>query len=834
MKKFFIILLSLIVLIFLAVYILLFTGVGNNILKPIIEKKASQASGIEIKLDKFSLRLSSIDVEATVAQNLKAKVNGNMSIFSQSFDLIYDINADEIPEIEGIKIDGQAKLNGKVYGKVSDFAADGQGEIFDSSINFDTKIKDYKPINAVADISNLEIAKILALLGQPVYSSGVVFLKADIVPNDKNELSGTALVKVDKGLINEDVMLKEFNVTLPKNTNYNVVGNFNIENSNNLVGKIDILSSLATLKTSKTTYDIKGAKLFSDFNFDIADLSKFSGIANMPLNGKINLFGNAAYAQNDLNVNVLSDNLAGGKLNLNMNNDKLNANLKGVKLEEVFKTLVMPNYSNADIDVTADIDSIKALKGQASVIINNGVINSDAIKKEFNQTLPKNINYNVGANAILDNNKVNFSTKLLSTLANINDFSGTYDINKTNLESKYTLDVPDLSKFSEITGQKINGSLSLNGIANYVNNVLHVKANSDNFANGKINVELEGDTLIASVDKAKLEQILAVAAQPIFASGEINAKVNLTSIAKKDGTIALDVSNGLLNEETLKKEFNVTIPKTNYSVNANVNMKDAKAEFNSKVLSTLLNLNDFSGTFDINEFALDSKYQVQIDDLSKLNSITNQKMIGKIALDGTAKLSNNVLHVDGKSNLANGTVNFDFNDGKLVANGNSLSTVELLKMLSYPDIFIANIDAKFNYNTKTSSGDFSAVSPRGQLKQNQLGLLIEPLLKLDITKEVYEDIKVIGDINKELIHLDFDMTSENTYFKVVKGKINAGILNIPLALKIKNRDFKATISGPSDNIKVSLDSSQYLKDKISETLSDNKTQQTIKDFLKKL
>lgn len=839
MKKFFIILIAIVVILLLVVFGLLFTAPGNGVLKPIIEKKATEASGMDVKLDKLALRVSSLDVEATVAGNLKAKVSGPMSIFSQTFDLDYDISADKIPEIDGIKVDGSAHLNGKVNGALSEFNAAGSGDVFDSSIDFDTKIKDFKPINAVANVKNLEIAKVLALLNQPVYSSGVVSLEANIVPNANNELEGTAKLLVDKGLVHEDIVLREFNVTLPKNTNYNINGNFNIQNGNDLVGQIVAISSLATLKTTKTTYDINSSKLFTDFNLNIDDLSKFNTLAGLPLSGKTNIYGNATYALNDMKVNALSDNLVGGKLNAMLDNDKLNVDFKGAKLENILKTLVMPEYSSANIDVSANLESIQNLRGQASVVVNNGVVNNNIIKKEFNQTLPNNTQYNAGVNAVLDNGKVNFNAKVLSTLANINELSGTLDINKTNIESKYSLDVPDLSKFSAMTGQEIKGNLSLNGIANLIDNALTIKANSDNFAGGKLDVGLQGDTLVLNVDRVKVEQLLAVVAQPIYASGDINAKVNLTSLSKKDGSVSIDVTNGLLNQNTMIKEFNLTIPKTDYSVNANVNLKDAKGTFNSKVLSTLMNIDDFSGSFDINNLALDSKYQAKVENLSNLNSITGQNMIGSVAVDGTVKFKDNVLQADGKSNIANGTLNFDFTDGKLNANGKGISTVELLKMLSYPDIFTANIDANFNYNIMTSKGEFSATAPTGHLKQNQLGLLIEPLLKIDITKEVYKDISMKGDLNKELIRFNFDMSSENTYFKSTNARINAGVLNIPLALKIKNRDLKATLSGPSSDIKVSIDSSEYLKEKAAEEIGkhlnvDNSTKEAVGNILNKL
>ncbi|MDR0762356.1 MAG: hypothetical protein LBF13_04835, partial [Campylobacteraceae bacterium] len=83
MKKFIkIFLLAIVILVVLLAalaYGLLFTQAGNDILKPIIEKKAKEAGGIDIKLDKFSLRFNSIDVEAVVLESIKAKAAGGLN-----------------------------------------------------------------------------------------------------------------------------------------------------------------------------------------------------------------------------------------------------------------------------------------------------------------------------------------------------------------------------------------------------------------------------------------------------------------------------------------------------------------------------------------------------------------------------------------------------------------------------------------------------------------------------------------------------------------------------------------------------------------------------------
>ncbi|MDR0666406.1 MAG: YdgA family protein [Campylobacteraceae bacterium] len=636
----------LVVLLIALIYGLLFTQTGNDILKPIIEKKAKEASGIDIKLDKFSLRLSSIDAEAVVMDSIKAKAAGGLNIFNQSFDINYSIHADRVPEVSGIKIDEPLSLNGQAAGGLKDININGTGDIFGAALNFDAVLKDFNPVGINVDTNGLKLAKVLALLGQPIYADGLLSAKVHVNPNEKNELGGNAVLHVGNGVIYKNTLKKEFNVTLKEDVSYKTSADLKLSNSQDLVGALDFVSSLANFKATDLKVNINTFETSSGYRLDIPNLKQLESLAGVALQGAVSFYGDAKYATNNVQANVNSDNFAGGKLAVKLDNDKLDASLINAKIADILTTLVQPSFADANLN----------------------------IKAQFN------------------------------------------------------------------------------------------------------------------------------------------------SLTNKNGDISIDLTNGLVNSAVVKKEFNLTLPKSDFNAKSNITLKKNTANFNAKFLSSLVNLEKFEGAFDIDKTELKSTYTASIKDLSKFDGITKQKMKGSIALDGEADYKNGTPKVNGKSNILGGSVNFDFENNKVKINGTNLSSLELLHMLSYPQIFDAKIKLGANYNINTSKGDFKVLSPKGHLTQTQLGNLVKTFSNYDISKEEYENITLDGTIEGEKIKFTFDAKSKKTSISVSEGKIIGTALDIPFKVWVEKTDIAGKVTGTSDKPKVSIDSSKYLQDKAAKEI----------------
>ncbi|WP_434657179.1 hypothetical protein [Sulfurimonas sp. NW9] len=74
--------------IFIFVYVILFTGFGNSLIKPAIESKIREETKLDSKLKVFSLSMSDFQIILQLNENNTIKAAGTYSIFQNL--LIYN------------------------------------------------------------------------------------------------------------------------------------------------------------------------------------------------------------------------------------------------------------------------------------------------------------------------------------------------------------------------------------------------------------------------------------------------------------------------------------------------------------------------------------------------------------------------------------------------------------------------------------------------------------------------------------------------------------------------------------------------------------------------
>ena len=87
--KYFLTFISILSLIFLTLFFILFTQSGNNILKPYIQKYLKEELKKEIKIEAFTLKTNFLDTEIIIDKNSKIILNGNFNLLEKVFDFDY-------------------------------------------------------------------------------------------------------------------------------------------------------------------------------------------------------------------------------------------------------------------------------------------------------------------------------------------------------------------------------------------------------------------------------------------------------------------------------------------------------------------------------------------------------------------------------------------------------------------------------------------------------------------------------------------------------------------------------------------------------------------------
>ncbi|TEY21082.1 hypothetical protein ELQ27_13875, partial [Campylobacter sp. CH185] len=168
MKKIFYGVIAFVVVLLIAIYTILFTSFGNNIVANIAQKKIKESAGLDVNITHFNLRFSSLELQANIANMADFNLKGALSPFKLGFDLDYLISLNQnYAKNLGLNLNQNLSFVGKIQGKASDFTLDGKGYLLGSNVLLNARMYNYSPIALNLDAQNLKIEEILHLLSYP-------------------------------------------------------------------------------------------------------------------------------------------------------------------------------------------------------------------------------------------------------------------------------------------------------------------------------------------------------------------------------------------------------------------------------------------------------------------------------------------------------------------------------------------------------------------------------------------------------------------------------------------------------------------------------------------
>jgi len=452
----------------------------------------------------------------------------------------------------------------------------------------------------------------------------------------------------------------------------------------------------------------------------------------------------------------------------------------------------------------------------------NGFV-SDVVEKNLNE---KGIaTFKIEA-FTLTPNALNFkvtidSNSVIEVIGDMNIFSKSVDL-------KYNLDIKDLSKLQKFTKEKLNGSVKTNGTIKGNSSLTIIDGVSDIFESKSsytVNLEeFEPDTIVYMIKGAKIDKLLYTVNQPIYAKGFIDITGNITGAKPENlaGQITTKIYEGSVNSSIVNEKFATNLKKAlTFKGEIITNLVPYNLVSTVKVFTSMANVFAKKAVVNIKDSSINSDYQVVIADLSNLYDITNTKMQGAITLDGTVSKTKDLI-VTGTSNVFNGKLDFKLKNDDFSANVNNIEVKSLTNMLYYPQIFDSRANATVTYNLIKSEGNVDASLIDGHFLPNQFSSVLNQFAKFDLTKEVYESVKLDSTINKEIINSTVKMKSKLTVIEVSNSILDTKKRTIDAIIeaKIKKMSVEAKVSGSLDNPKVKVDTSKLLKSTVTQKIKE--------------
>ncbi len=645
MKKLFLSLTLLIVIILGSVYGILFTKYGNGIVASYIEEKVNSGQNdVKLKVEDFTLTLKNLNFDASINDNSKINISGDLSLFKKSVDLKYDIKINELSTLKNLtkqEFKGPLVTSGIFTGNDQEAIIQGVSDIAQSQTKYYFNLEDFEPKNINIQVKNAKIEDLLVLLNKPLYAKGDLNVLADIKNASLSKLDGMIVAKVSNGKVNNEVINSEFKQGFESTINFQSDINA-ILTPNKAEVKSNLISALGEIYMNKTTIDLSANSVKSDYKIDIKNLAKLEGVISKKLNGQFITNGSFKAFDETIQIEGNSDIFEGiTKYNGEFVNSKasnIKFSIENAKLEKFLQVLNEPIYTTGDLNIEGDIKNADLNKLEGSIIskIDNGSIVNEVANVVFKQDLKEKLNYNLEIDTSLVPNQAVSKAYVETTMGNLTVQKAVYDFTQDSLISDYLLNIPVLEKLKDITKMNLKGNLDINGELSNKGNNLSVIGNSKTLG-GTFDFDLKNDQLKANLKNIDVQELSTMLDYSKIFDAKANFVLDYDLLSKKG-----NLSGKLLNGHFLENNFTTLINQLTkgdltkevyetFDINSQIDDKVLTSDLIMKSQNTQLTTKN--SVLDLKQDLIDAKIDTTIKDKTFAVSVNGQTSAPKISLD---------------------------------------------------------------------------------------------------------------------------------------------------------------------------------------------------------
>ncbi|MEN8147363.1 MAG: hypothetical protein ABFR02_07075 [Campylobacterota bacterium] len=350
-----------------------------------------------------------------------------------------------------------------------------------------------------------------------------------------------------------------------------------------------------------------------------------------------------------------------------------------------------------------------------------------------------------------------FELKIALTPSNLITASGTYSPFSRSVDAAYTISFEKMSELEALLERKSQGKIHVNGTAKGDTLEMKIVGESD-IASSRTRYDLtlkefNPAAVIATVDNAQLDELLALAGEKAYANANVSLQTEIKGIDVKDfdGDISFLVKKGKVDTALMRRDFNITLPQTKFGAKVVSKLQGDSVDYTATVQSNLLTLSSQGGLI-VAPLSMDLNYDLNVKELALLRPLTNAPLRGAFATQGHVKGDEAALNILGTSDIAGSDSRYDitlahFKPSKVLA---TVKNAKLSKLL-----YLAGenkyAEADVNLNV-----DLSDLDPQN----------LQGSAKLDISKG-----RVFSKTMKKSYGIALPKTDFNTRFSAdLKGK----------------------------------------------------------------
>ncbi|WP_033915662.1 hypothetical protein [Campylobacter sputorum] len=300
------------------------------------------------------------------------------------------------------------------------------------------------------------------------------------------------------------------------------------------------------------------------------------------------------------------------------------------------------------------------------------------------------------------------------------NLNGPYSIFSRSFDVEYKVDIKNLKSF----GLELKENMNLFGKVS--GNINNFNANaSGKFLDSDVKImaniiDMKPYTLKIDANGLNLAKALPLAKQPLYAFGSIDVNADIQNSQGKATINAKDIR---LNEKVFKNDLNISLPQ-NTILSGISELKMQGETINSKTyLNSNLNLEASAKntTINLKTKHIDSDFDIKLNDLSKLEPFTKQKLIGNLDILGAISIEDKKLSLFNAKVLGlEGDIKANVKDENLQIKLKDVSLSKVLKMLNQPNLSSGKINADISSNMSFNDVSGAANIKEALLNKTQL------------------------------------------------------------------------------------------------------------------
>lgn len=510
MKKIAIFLLIIIMMFLGSLYLILFTKSGNSYIANYLENSFNKKQDeFTLKINDFVLTTSTIKLDANFNNNSILKIDGDLSFFKRAAILNYDIKIDDLSIFKTLlnrQLIGNLSTKGEIKGSYDDFAIVGDSNIANGKTRYAIKLSKLDIKDLKIDINGIKIEELLALLNEPLYTKGELFLIGDIIKN-KEFFDGNIDFEISDATINNETINALFSQNLKQKIDYNSNGSVKLSGSK-IDSNIKFNSNIADISLPNLQIDTNQNRIISDYGIVISSLENLEEFIKIPLRGNLKLDG-IFKRENDNLIIDGSSNIADGKLDYNLKNSDLNLSFGGASVKKILYIIKQDEFFDSIADINLDYNLLLN-SGNLKAKLKDGHFLENDFTRQIDHfvkfDLTKEIFNNGEIITKIDNKKLYNNLFLEGNSSKIESKNSFLDFEKNIIDSNIDINLKE-NKFSVHLTNSLNKptvSIDMKELVKYILQK-NLEKNSDKIEN-KLNKFLNKD----SDDNSKKELLKGI------------------------------------------------------------------------------------------------------------------------------------------------------------------------------------------------------------------------------------------------------------------------------------------------------------------------------------